>query len=195
MRIFKIIPTVNSSIFDANVSLESTPCVDINSSAEHVMNDITCIIPQMIAPDTNIDEALTVIRLSNRKSTLYVGTDTTLLGVISGFTLVSRVVLMIANRKGITRSELTVADIMNPVYKMPALQKNHVLRACIGDIKQTMQKLDEAHIQVVDERNKICGVISSTDISRVLKEPVYINSTAHSFKDCFDVIHENEELI
>lgn len=99
------------------------------------MNDITCIILQMIAPDTNIDEALTVMRLSNRKSTLYVGTDTPLLGVISSFTLVSRVVLMIANRKGITRSELTVADIMNPVYKMPALQKNHVLRACIVDIK------------------------------------------------------------
>jgi Mg/Co/Ni transporter MgtE len=55
-----------------------------------------------------------------------------------------------------------------------------------------MQKLGEAHMQVVDESNKICGVISSTDISRVLEEPVCINSTAHSFKDCFDVIHEHE---
>ena len=52
---------------------------------------------------------------------------------------------------------------------MLALQKSHVQKACIGDIKQTMHKLGEAHIQVVDEYNKICGVISSTDISRVLE--------------------------
>ncbi|MFT4747969.1 MAG: Mg/Co/Ni transporter MgtE [Congregibacter sp.] len=58
-----------------------------------------------------------------------------------------------------------------------------------------MQKLGEANMQVVDESNKICGVISSTDISRVLEEPVCINSTAHSFKNCFDVIHEHEEVI
>lgn len=195
MSVFKIIPTVNSIISGANVSLESIPCVDIYSSAEYVMNDIICIIPQMIGPDTTIDEGLTVMRLSNRKSKLYVGTGTKLLGVISSFTLVSRVVLMIANKKGITRAELTVADIMSPIYKMSALQKSHVQRACIGDIKQTMQKLGEAHMQVMDESNKICGVISSTDISRVLEEPVYINSTAHSFKDCFDVIHEHKEFI
>jgi CBS domain-containing protein len=195
MSVFKIIPTVNSNISCTKVSVESIPCVDIHSSAENVINDITCIIPQMIAPDTGIDEALKVMRLSNRKSTLYIGTGTKLLGVTSGFTLVSRVVLMIANRKGITRAELTLADIMSPVFKMPALRKSHVQRACIGDIKQTMHKLGEAHIQVVDEYNKICGVISSTDIGRVLDVPVYINSTAQSFKDCFDVIHEHEEFI
>jgi CBS domain-containing protein len=195
MNAFKIIPTVNSSIFCENVSVEVNPEVDIHSSAEHVLNDINCIIAQLITPDTSIDDALTVMKVSNRKSTLYVGTDTQLLGVISCFTLMSRIVLMVANRKGVTRAELTLADIMSPASKIAALQKSHVQRACIGDIKHTMQQLGEAHIQVVDENNKICGVISSTDISRVLDEPVRINTTAHSFKDCFDVIHEHEEFI
>ena len=71
---------------------ESIPCVDIHSPAKHVVNDITYIVPQMIAPDTGIDEALKVMRLSNRKSVLYIGTGTKFLGVTSGFTLVSRVV-------------------------------------------------------------------------------------------------------
>lgn len=195
MNDFKIIPTVDSSISCANVSVETQPHVDIYSSAEHVVNDIDCIVSQMIAPDTSIDEALTVMRLSNRKSSLYVGTDTKLLGVVSGFTLVSRVVLMTANRKGVARADLTVSDVMSQAYKMPALRKNNVHRACIGDIKKTMESLGEAHIQVVDENNKICGVISSTDISRVLDEPVYINATAHSFKDYFDVMQKHEELI
>ncbi|GAC17667.1 CBS domain-containing protein [Paraglaciecola arctica] len=195
MNDFKIIPTVDSSISCANVSVETQPYVDIHSSAEHVVNDIDCIVSQMIAPDTSIDEALTVMRLSNRKSKLYVGTDTKLLGVVSGFTLVSRVVLMIANRKGVARADLTVSDVMSQAYKMPALRKSNVHRACIGDIKKTMESLGEAHIQVVDENNKICGVISSTDISRVLDEPVYINATAHSFKDYFDVMQKHEELI
>ena len=185
MNDFKIIPTVDSSISCANVSVETQPHVDIYSSAEHVVNDIDCIVSQMIAPDTSIDEALTVMRLSNRKSSLYV----------SGFTLVSRVVLMTANRKGVARADLTVSDVMSQAYKMPALRKNNVHRACIGDIKKTMESLGEAHIQVVDENNKICGVISSTDISRVLDEPVYINATAHSFKDYFDVMQKHEELI
>tara|TARA_R110002153_G_scaffold940_8_gene4279 strand:+ start:2331 stop:2918 length:588 start_codon:yes stop_codon:yes gene_type:complete len=195
MNDFKIIPTVDSSISCANVSVETQPHVDIHSSAEYVVNDIDCIVSQMIAPDTSIDEALTVMRLSNRKSSLYVGTDTKLLGVVSGFTLVSRVVLMTANRKGVARADLTVSDVMSQAYKMPALRKNNVHRACIGDIKKTMESLGEAHIQVVDENNKICGVISSTDISRVLDEPVYINATAHSFKDYFDVMQKHEELI
>lgn len=195
MNNFKIIPTVDSSISFVNVSAEAQPLVDIFSSAAHVVIDINCIVEQMIAPDTSIDEALTILKLSNRKSKLYIGTDTKLLGVISGFTLVSRVVLMIANRKGVPRSELTVADIMSQAYKMPALQKSKVQKACIGDIKKTMESLGEAHMQVVDENNKICGIISSTDISRVLDEPVYINATAHSFKDYFDVVQKHEELI
>ena len=188
-------PTVDSSIACANVLIEAQTCLDIHSSAEYVVNDINCILSQMIAPDTSIDEALTVMRLSNKKSTLYVGTETKLLGVISSFTLVSRVVLMIANRKRVARSELTVADVMSPIYKMPALRKNNVHRACIGDIKKTMESLGKAHIQVVDDTNKIYGVISSIDVSRVLHEPVYINATAHSFKDCFNVMPEHEELI
>jgi CBS domain-containing protein len=195
MNDFKIIPTVDSSISCANVSVETQPYVDIHSSAGQVVNDINCIVSQMIAPDTSIDEALTVLRLSNRKSSLYVGTDTKLLGVVSGFTLVSRVVLMTANRKGVARADLTVSDVMSQAYKMPALRKSTVHRACIGDIKKTMESLGEAHIQVVDDNNKICGVISSTDISRVLDEPVYINATAHSFKDYFDVMQKHEELI
>jgi CBS domain-containing protein len=195
MNDFKIMPTVDSSIACANVLVEAQSHLDVYSSAECVVKDINCIIEQMIAPDTSIDEALTVMRLSNRKSKLYVGTDLKLLGVISGFTLVSRVVLMTANRKGVARADLTVSDVMSHAYKMPALRKSHVHRACIGDIKKTMESLGEVHIQVVDENNKICGIISSTDISRVLNVPVYINATAHSFKDCFDVMHEHEELI
>lgn len=195
MHTFKIIPTVDSSISCASVSDETLAPLNIYSSAEYVVSDIECIISQMISPDTSIDEALTVLRLSNRKSSLYVGIDTKLLGAVSGFTLVSRVVLMIANRKGVARADLTVSDVMSQAYKMPALRKSNVHRACIGDIKKTMESLGEAHIQVVNENNKICGVISSTDISRVLDEPVYINATAHSFKDYFDVVQKHEELI
>ncbi|WP_339723336.1 CBS domain-containing protein [uncultured Paraglaciecola sp.] len=195
MNTFKIIPTVDSSIACATVSDETLTPLDVYSPAEYVVNDINCVISQMLSPDTSIDEALTVMRLSNRKSTLYIGMDSKLLGVISGFTLVSRVVLMVAKRKGVARADLTVADVMSLTYKMPALRKSQVHRACIGDIKQTMESLGEAHIQVLDENNKICGLISSTDISRVLHEPVYINATAHSFKDFFDVMHEHEELI
>jgi CBS domain-containing protein len=178
---FKIVPTVDNSISGVNMPVEAQACLDIHSSAEYVVKDIHCILSQMITPDASIDEALTVMRLSNKKSTLYVGTETKL--------------LMIANRKCVVRSDLTVADVMSPINKMPVLRKNNVHRACIGDITKTMESLGEAHIQVVDETNKIFGVISSTDISRVLHEPVYINATAHSFKDCFNVMHEHEELI
>lgn len=195
MNDFKIIPTVDSSISCASGSDETQTFLDSHSSAEYVVNDIKCILSQMITPDTTIDEALTVLKLSNRKSSLYVGTDTKLLGVISGITLVSRVVLMTANRKGVSRADLTLADIMSLAYNMPALRKSQVHKACIGDIKKTMESLGAAHIQVVDENNKISGVISSSDISRVLHEPVYINATAHSFKDYFDVVQKHEELI
>lgn len=123
------------------------------------------------------------------------GIDSNLLGVISGITLGSRLVLMIANRKGVSRADLTVSDVMSLAYKMPAVRNSQIHRACIGDVKKTMESLGESHIQVVDENNKICGVISSSDLSRVLQEPVDINATANSFKDYFDVLQKHEELI
>lgn len=195
MNTFKLIPTVESSISCASMSDLALTNIDINSPAEYLVNDTKCVLSQMISPGTSIDEALTIMKLSNKRSVLYVGVDLKLLGVISGVTLVSRVVLMVAKRKGVARADLTVADVMNYTYKMPAIHKNQVLKARVGDIKQTMESLGVAHLQIVDENNKICGVISSTDISRVLHEPVYINATAHSFKDFFDVLHEHEELV
>lgn len=195
MNNYKSIPTIQSSIFHTHFADETLPCINENSPAELVVRDIQNILAQMIVPDTTIDEALLIIKRSNRPSKLYIGTDTKLLGVINHFTLVSRNILMIANRKGISRADLTVADVMSPTYKMPALAKGTVLHARIGDIKRTMQQLGEGHIQVVDKSHNICGLISATDVSKALNMPIDINVKAHSFKDCFEVIHEHAELM
>lgn len=195
MNNFNAIPTLQSSITPTHSLDETQSCITENSPAELVVSDINNILAQMIVPDTNIDEALLIMKCSNRRSKLYIGTDTKLLGVINNFTLVSRNVLMIANRKGISRAELTVADVMSPIAKMPAIAKEMVQHARIGDIKKTMQQLGEGHIQIVDKSHRICGLISAVDISRALQVPIDINVTAHSFKDYFEVIHEHAELI
>ena len=44
MNDFKIMPTVDSSISCANASEEAQACLDINSSAVYVVNDIKCIL-------------------------------------------------------------------------------------------------------------------------------------------------------
>ena len=195
MKTFKSIPTVNSSISYAASSNDARPTLNINSSAQHVVTDIRQIIPQLIMPDTTIDEALTIMQRSNNKTRLYVGTNSKLLGIISHSTLVSRNVLMIANQKGLARNDLTVADIMSLAYQMPAIAKENIQRACIGDITKTMQQLGEEHMQVVDEVHRVSGVISAADISYALQIDIDISITAHSFKDCFNVIHEHTELI
>jgi DeoR family transcriptional regulator, catabolite repression regulator len=195
MNTFKAIPTVNNDISQTNAFDLTAIQIDINSPAEIVVNDLQYIFAQMILPDTSIDEALIIMQRSNNKSKLYVGTNTELLGVIDHFTLVSRNVLMIANRKGILRKELTVADIMNLAVTMPVLRKDNVKQSRVGDLLFTMQKLGEAHIKIVDENRCFCGLVSAMDISRALDRPVEINVTAHSFKDCFAVIHEHTDLI
>ena len=198
MNTFKSIPTVDSSICHAPMSdnlHNQAATYNLNSSAEYVVTDISHICVQMIVPDTTIYEALTIMERSNNKTKLYVGTDTKFLGVINHSTLVSRNILMIANQKGQSRGELTVADVMSLAYKMPALAKENVNRACIGEIMQTMQQLSEEHMQVVDENHRVSGIISAADIGKALQISIDINVTAHSFKDYFDVIHEHTELI
>jgi CBS domain-containing protein len=195
MTTFKLIPTNYGSISCAAPCEDFPPHSDINSPASSIMTDIVNIVPRMILPDTSIEDCLTILKHSNNQSKLYIGTGTKLLGVASRTTMLSRDVLMIANRKGLARTELTVADIMSQTTKMPALTQDNLNHASIGDIKHTMQRLGEAHIQVVDKHNKICGVISASDISKALDVPVIINLTAHSFKDCFEVIHAHSELI
>lgn len=195
MKTFKTIPVINNDT--PNINSIDLPIfqADISSSAELVVNDLRSVVSQMIAPDTSIDEALIIMRQRSLKSKLYVGTGAKLLGVVDRYTLVSRNVLMIANRKGLTRNDLTVTDVMNVIAKMPIVRQDIVRQSCIGDILFTMQKLGESHLQIIDNNNKICGLVSAIDISIALDRPVEISVTAHSFKDCFDVIHDHTELI
>lgn len=195
MNTLKLVPTLGSSISYTTFLKDAQPNIDLHSSTEFVVDEMKQIIPQMIVPDTTIDEALIIMKRSNNRSKLYVGTSTRLLGIVDRSTLMSRNILMIANQKGLTRADLTVSDVMNSAYEMPALAKNSIGKSCIGDIKQMMQRLGEAHVQIVDENNTICGMISAADVGEALGTPMDIAITAHSFKDCFNVIHKHTELI
>ena len=126
---------------------------------------------------------------------MFIGSNDRILGAVNRMILMSRNVLMVANKKGVTRQDLCVEDLMSHAKAFPCIQHSLITTARVGDIKMTMQQSHEPIVLVVDENNVITGMFLSTTINRIAGEAINIVPTVHSFNDCFEVFHEHRELM
>lgn len=187
----KSVPMANTQQLRVNEMVEP---LDLSSPAIFVMTDFTRRSPKIIDEDTSVDEALLIMRKSHNKSKLVVTKNLTMLGIVNMADLLSRKVLMAANKKGISRQDVTVNDLMVKLTDLHAVRYEKIVQSCIGDVLTTMRAFGEQHLLVLDGENNLRGMISAVDISRSLHIPLDISVTAHSFKDVFNVIHEHTEL-
>jgi CBS domain-containing protein len=194
MSEFKILNTVSLQKIKSLGVDEAIEPLTMQSPATYVMTDFTRRSPNLIQTGTTVDQAILVMRKSLVKSKIVVDEHLKLVGIVSLTDLLSRKVLMTANNKGILRQDLSVEDVMVSRDKLHAVDYQKLSSASIGDILTTMRKLGENHLLVVDGEHTMRGLVSAGDISRALHIAVNINSTAHSFKDVFDVIHDHREL-
>lgn len=193
MKTYKLISTVDNSQHCNNKKVDNS--IDIDSRATSVMTPVEAITPMLISSETTIDEALMILERRVDGNWLYVGSPAGLTGIVSHVTLVSRNVLMIANQKGVNRSDLVIGDVMHKVSKLPAVSHESIKHALVGDVKKTMENDNIKIMLVLEESGHMAGVITYLTMNAVLEEPLEISNTVHSFKDAFDVIHEHKELI
>lgn len=189
--------SVKSSVIGASVNKNlgtDERHLNLESPGEQLLIPTRTIAHTMMCEETSIDQAISILSQNNHEKHLFIGDGTNLQGVINLRTLVSRKVLVTANKKGVSRLELTVSDVMENVENMVAISAAGLAHCCIGDLKVTLEEAGRWYLLVVDEHKVIVGVISLEDINNLLGEQVNPGSTVQSFSEICDVIHNHAEI-
>lgn len=161
--------------------------VDIETASQdrpamEVVTDFHHTRPLVLEAGVSVDEADRLLKKAHVHMKLVVDKDENFLGIVSLSTLESQEALRIAHDRGVTRSELTVEDVMMRRSELHALSYSELQTSSIGDVLNTLRDLGQNHILVLDEdQNRICGVVSASDIARRLHVPVEIMYRATSF--------------
>jgi CBS domain-containing protein len=143
-----------------------------NDSAVHAMTDFTSKFAITVAPDRQIDAALSdMARLSVRA--LLVMRDDSVIGLITSYDIEGPRAAQFAEQPQVTRREgIMVGDIMTEWGDLPTLDWLTVQTAKISDLLEIFEGIGVMHLLVVesDERGAdvLRGLISRSRIERQL---------------------------
>lgn len=189
MKTFKILKTLSL----ADISTIERPAdnehLNLESPACEVFTDFNQHIPLMLEQSTSVNDAIDLMKRTHVKLKLVIDSRESFRGVISLADLLSVRVMRAAQETGLSRDDLTVAQVMTRRENLHAINIDDMAASRIGDLLATMQTFGDQHVLVVDPRKgSIRGMISATDIARSLHIPVSINARANSFSEVYQAI-------
>ncbi|MDE3272941.1 CBS domain-containing protein [Pseudoalteromonas sp. G4] len=188
MTDFRVIETIPMSNVQSISSMCDTEALDISSNASHIVTDFNQKRPQFIEKDVLVDEALYMMKMGHVRSKIVIDHDENFMGVISSSDLSSYKVLHNAQLRNVPRADLTVENLMVKKEDMRAINFSKISNYTIGDVLATLRNLGQQHVLLIDQDHALRGLISASDIARVLHIPININEKAHTFKEIFDVV-------
>ncbi len=176
---------------DAKVNrriLQRTRKISVTHGATSVMTDLTKAIPFSIKATASVTQASNNMIACGVRLLFVTEDDGSLVGLITATDLLGEKPLQHINGHGGTRSDIAVHDIMTPKDSLEALRLDDVIKASVGDIIETMKICNRQHMLVIkiDEDTQVetvCGIYSSTQISRQLGVAVEPSTRAGSFAE------------
>ena len=178
----------NLELVDDVVSPEQFVDMSLSSLATYFFTDFKKHKPLVIEANTLAKDALTLMQKSHVRMKIVISSTLSFRGVISTSELTERHIIQKIS-SGITREELTVADMMIPRDKLQAFLYDDITKVTIEDVIENLQTNGLQHCLVLDKDNHhIRGVISASDIARKLKLPVEIHQPI-SFSTIFKALN------
>ena len=157
-------------------------------SALVVMTDLNKIKAFTIESTATIDFANSKMIACGVRLLFVMNADEVLVGLITASDLFGESPITHMQKHGGLREDILVQDIMTPREKLKTLQMTDVIRARVGDIIETMKDFGRQHILVVDRQDgksneRICGLFSTTQISRQLGIEINLSPRASTFAE------------
>lgn len=157
-------------------------------SALVVMTDLNKIKAFTIESTASIDFANSKMIACGVRLLFVMNADDVLVGLITASDLFGETPITHMQKHGGLREDILVQDIMTPRAKLKTLQMADVIRARVGDIIETMKDFGRQHILVVDKQGdesneRICGLFSTTQISRQLGIEINLSPRASTFAE------------
>lgn len=154
------------------------------SPAIRVMTDLTLVKPATIGPQASLHEAEQVMIFQGVRMLFVVTAMPALDGLITTHDLHGERATRMVQQRGVRHDELTVADVMNSLTSLEAIDLDAVRRSTVANLIATLRRHGRHHMLVVDNgASRIRGVISRTQIERQLGSAIEIPEVAHSFAE------------
>lgn len=162
--------------------------IDLTSPATQVVTSFTDTSPMRASFDTAIEQASK--QLTTQRSDFILVTDEQqkLIGIVASADLQSSKIMILAQRLGLPRSEISLRYLMTPLSNLMGVSMKSLSYSCIGDALQTMEHHGAMFLLVTAANNEISGLISARDIARKLQIPVHISPIAHTFSEVLESI-------
>ena len=162
--------------------------IDLTSPATQVVTSFTDTSPMRASFDTTIEQASK--QLTTQRSDFILVTDEQqkLIGIVASADLQSSKIMILAQRLGLPRSEISLRYLMTPLSNLMGVSMKSLSYSCIGDALQTMEHHGAMFLLVTAANNEISGLISARDIARKLQIPVHISPIAHTFSEVLESI-------
>lgn len=161
------------------------PRVAIDSPAIEVMTDLRRVAAASIQPDVTWAQANHAMILRGVRLLLVVEDNGAVIGTLSAADLLGERPVLLANERRLHRDELTVRDLMVAADHADVIDLGDVLRAEVGHVVATLQRLGRQHLLVVDgeaaEGPMVRGIFSATQIARQLGVAVQTTEVARTF--------------
>ena len=169
-----------TQVYDSHVGLDSPGYA--------VMTDLARVTTSTIGPMAGIDEANARMIAHGVRMLLVTDEDELTLGLITTTDILGEKPLNYLREVGGNHGEILVEDIMTPYDHLEVMQLTDVLNATVGDVIATLKRVGRQHALVVDSEGqglapRIRGIFSTTQIGRLVGEPVDITSKAGNFAE------------
>lgn len=170
----------------------------LRSPALAVMTDFTETAPVTVPLTWQVDTALEWMKSQHVRMLFVVDDHGHFAGVITARDIAGREVSAYAKEHRIDRAGVQVRHIMTNRLQIRALTYDQLSNATIGDVMLTMQGSGEQHVVVMDEgcagERRVRGVISASDISRLLKVSFEVMYEAKTFAEIEKIVAHGGEL-
>lgn len=176
--------------------------VYLTSPAVDVMTDFTHVRPRTTRPDVPIDDALENMKRVGVRLLLVEDADRKIVGIISSYDIQGEKPIKLAQEARVSRSDISVSEIMTPHPEIEALHMLSVRNAQVGHIVATLRALEQRHLLVVQSAGGngepaedtmpgvgsgaqlVRGLFSSAQLGRQLRVDVdEIMTAAHSLAE------------
>jgi CBS domain-containing protein len=156
--------------------------------ASAVMTDLNKVKAFTIDATASIDFANSKMIACGVRLLFVMNSNDVLVGLITASDLFGEMPITHMQKHGGPRENILVQDIMTPRVKLKTLQMTDVLKAKVGDIIETMKDFGRQHILVVEKQDgesceRICGIFSTTQISRQLGIEINLSPRASTFAE------------
>ena len=162
--------------------------VAMDSPALQVMTDLAEVRAATVHPQTSLAQAeLKMIHQGVRL--LFVVSDMPSVdGIVSAGDLQGDKPMRLVHQRHVKYKDLNVADVMEPLSTLDAIEFASLRRATVGEIVATLSQYGRAHLLVVEADGsahppRIRGLISHTQVQRQLGIPLHTTAIASTFAE------------